>query len=550
MNYTIIKTNLFRVRYRRKDGKQQLKILVKIGYLSDNKFKELKRFEVTVRDKLNNIYLVSDHQYKKLKNTPPTIERLHLFETETKVKKIVGDLINDKKYFSVNEINNRLYSIQSADAIDHKVKTWTEFLNGISNEEEDSVYHREEIDRIEKAIDEEIEEAAKKDKILTEEEIDNIKDSVGIEMQIEKEKKYVKTLNLNDRYAKHKFDKNDIIEVFGFCWSENTQNGDPYVAKSYKLLIFHLADYFINGDRVSKSVKNFNLKWVEHFLSFKMKKGFPKTHFKGYTPFNIFDHRDSIEKAERQDFKVASFNKLVKILKQYINILQKHGLLPLNTINTNHIKAADYISRKANPDNYTKIEYTLEFEEIEQLLSAKFEDKKMQLAVDMYIIQMFAGGLRPVELYEGKIRFDDNSIAFYRRKNKRLSKIPILPEVKEVLNKYPDGLPSFLNISTYRKTLKQVARHFNWNRIIEEPNTKVRPSQPAIQHKLHEVFSPMTARKTFINYLANMGLPDEKIIQFTDHSDVRILKHYKRQLNLEQKKQIIKNLLDNFYKNV
>ncbi|WP_319482889.1 hypothetical protein [uncultured Draconibacterium sp.] len=548
MNYTTIKTNLFRVRYRRKDGKQQLKILVKIGYLSDNKFRELKRFEVTVRDKLNNLYLVSDQQYKNLKITPPTIKRLNLFETETKVKKIVQDLINDKIDFSVNEINNRLYSIQNDEAISLKVKTWNEFLNSVNSEAEDSTYQQDEIERIEKAINEEIEEAAKRDKVLTDEEIDNIKDSVGIEMQIEKEKEYVKTLSLDERYAKHKFDTNDIIEVFGFCWSKNPKNGDTYIPKSYKLLIFHFADYFINGDTVSKSIKSFNQKWVERFLSFKIKKGFPKTHFKGYTPFNIFDYRESLEKAEREDFKIASFRKLVKILRHYINMLQKHGLLSPNAINTNHIDAADYISRNTISENYTKTEYTLELEEIEQLLSAKFEDEKMQLAVDMYIIQMFAGGLRPVELLEGNIKFTDSSVTFYRKKNKRLSINPILPEVQDVLIKYPNGLPTFLNISTYRDKLKEVARHFKWNRIIHETNTKLKPDQPTIQHELHEIFSPMTARKTFINYLANMGLPDEVIIQFTDHADVRILKHYKRKLNLQQKQQVIQNLLDNFYK--
>ncbi len=107
-------------------------------------------------------------------------------------------------------------------------------------------------------------------------------------MQIEEEKKFVKTLNLDERYAKQIFDKNDIIEVFGFCLSKNPKNGDPYVAHSYGSLIFHLADYFINGDRVSKSVKSFDLKWVDNFLSFKIKKGYPKTHLRDYTQYLTF----------------------------------------------------------------------------------------------------------------------------------------------------------------------------------------------------------------------------------------------------------------------
>jgi hypothetical protein len=91
-----------------------------------------------------------------------------------------------------------LYSIQSAEAVDHKLKTWNEFLNKVSSEEEDSIYQQDEISRIEKAIEEEIKEATKRDKVLTDEEIDNIKDSVGVDLQIEKEKKYVKTLSLDE----------------------------------------------------------------------------------------------------------------------------------------------------------------------------------------------------------------------------------------------------------------------------------------------------------------------------------------------------------------
>lgn len=544
MKNSTIKTNLFRVRYIRHDGGKQLKILAKIGYSANNKFNELKRFEITVRDKFNNIYLVSDHQYKRLKAQPPTAERLHLFEIETKIKKIVLDLISEGKNFSVKDINNRLYLIQSEEAVDTKVKSWNEFLNKINYGGEDFEYQREEIDRIEQAI----EDATNQNGVLTDEDIDNIKDAVGIEIQIEKEKEYVKTLSLDERYEKRSFDKNNIIEVFGFCWSKTSKNGDPYVADSYKSIIFHLADYILNGDAVNNSIKNFNLKWVENFLSYKIKHGFPKTHFRGYTPFDVFTFKDSFLKAPREDFKVASFQRLVKILKQYINILQKERLLPVTVINTKLFDASDYISRNANSDNYTKIEYTLEYEEIEQLLNASFENQQMQLAINMYIIQMFAGGLRPVELYKGNLRFTDSYVSFYRSKNKTISKNPILPEVRDVLKKYPDGLPQFLRIDIYRKQLKLVADHFKWERIIEEPNTKVKPVNHTIQHKLKDVFLPLTARKTFINYLANLGLPDELIIQFTDHTDVRILKHYKRKLNLEQKRRIIQKLMEDFAK--
>ena len=545
MKNLTIKTSLFRVRYRRDDGSKQLKILVKIGYKADNKFNEIKRFQITIRDKMNNIYLVNDHQYDRLRAQPPNEERLHLFGIETKIKKIVMDLVNLGKDFGVKEINNRLYTIQGEEAVDTKIKSWNEFLNIINYGNEDQEFELEEIERIKIAI----EETADQNQILTDEDIDGIKNAVGVEMQIEKEKKYIKTLSFEERYAKGKYDKDDIIELFGFCWSKNHKNGDPYVADSYKSLIFNFADYFINGDNVSKSVKNFNLNWVNKFLSFKIKKGYSTTRLRGYTPFNILDYRDSFIKAPRKDYKYAAFQKVVKILRQYIDILQKEGKLPMNSINTSHIETSDYISRNVNLEKFTKIEYTLEYEEILQLLNANFDDLQIQLATDMYIIQMFAGGLRLSELYNGNIRFTDNYVSFYRSKNKKITKNPILLEVREVLKKYPDGLPPFPKIDDYRKQLKRVADHFVWDRIIEEPNTQLNSDSDIITHKLREIFSPLTARKTFINYLANMGLADELIIQFTEHKDVEILKHYKRKLNLTQKKTIMEKLLREFLEN-
>lgn len=542
MNNATIKTNLIRVSYGRDDDSKQLKVLVKVGYMADNKFNELKRFQISIRDKLNNIYRVTNHQYERLRAQPPNEERLYLFEIETKIKKIVLDIISARKDIGVKEINNRLYTIQSEEAVDTKVKSWNEFLNKISYGEEEFEYQKEEIERIEEVI----KEATSQNQVLSDEDIDNIKDAVGIEMQIEKEKKYVKTLSFEERYTKGKYNRNDIIELFGYCWSKNPKNGDPYVTKGYQSLIYHFADYFINGKNVSMSVKNFNLSWVVKFLTFNIEKGYSTTHIRGYTPFDILDRRDFFAKSPRNDYKHATFQKLVKYLKQYIDILQKEGKLALNTINTKHIEASEYISRKVNTDKFTKIEFTLDYEEIEQLLNARFDDPQMQLATDMYIIQMFAGGLRLIELYKGNIRFTDHYVSFYRSKNKNITKNPLLPEILDVLLKYPDGMPTLLKIDEYRKMLKKVAEHFVWNRIIEEPNTSLHPDSNTITHELHQVFSPLTARKTFINYLANMGLSDELIIQFTGHNNVEILKHYKRKFNLTQKKNIIEKLLKEF----
>jgi len=173
MMKTTIKTNLFRVRYRRDDGSKQLKVLAKIGYQADSKFNELRRFEISIRDKFNNLYPVTDHQYEKLKALPPSIERLFLFQIETKIKKIILELIDEGNDFTSKDISDGLYSIQTEEYGDIRVKSWNDFLSEINHGKVDTKYQREEIDRIESAIKDAISEG----EVLTEEDIDNIKDS-------------------------------------------------------------------------------------------------------------------------------------------------------------------------------------------------------------------------------------------------------------------------------------------------------------------------------------------------------------------------------------
>ncbi|MGC9344081.1 MAG: hypothetical protein ACP5E3_15365 [Bacteroidales bacterium] len=202
MNNIKLKTNLFRVRYRRNDGTKQLKILAKVGYNDGSKFNELKRFEITVRDKFQNIYLVTDHQYERLRALPPSPERLYLFQIETEIKRIILQSIEEKRDITTKDINDKLYSKQAEQYRDLKVKSWNDFLREINHGEVEIEYQKEEIDRIESAI----EQAIADKKILTEEDIDNIKDSVGVELQIEKERNLTSQLTLDERYARGKFD--------------------------------------------------------------------------------------------------------------------------------------------------------------------------------------------------------------------------------------------------------------------------------------------------------------------------------------------------------
>ena len=74
------------------------------------------------------------------------------------------------------------------------------------------------------------------------------------------------------------YDKSNIFELFGYCWSDNSKNGESLVTGSYKSLIVQLNDYRFNA-KPSEWVKDFNDDWIGKFFKYLVEKGYPVVHY-------------------------------------------------------------------------------------------------------------------------------------------------------------------------------------------------------------------------------------------------------------------------------
>ncbi len=269
---------------------------------------------------------------------------------------------------------------------------------------------------------------------ITEEEIQDIAAGVEFEDSRNKEIKRISSMSLNERYKTGNYNKSNIFELFGFCWSENPRNGESLVTGSYKSLIVQLNDYRFNA-KPSEFVSDFNDEWIGRFFKYLIDKGYPVVHFRGYDPFSIIKYRDRLIKSKRLPYKEKSFQKVVKHLKRHIDILQKYDLIPYKK-NTKLLQASDYLKRKSKKQTYTRREHSLTVHEFNLIADTDFKDLNLNLARDMFIIAVLCGGFRTQELYNDHVYVQDNRIHIFRTKTNQESTNPIFLQLNDVIKRH------------------------------------------------------------------------------------------------------------------
>lgn len=542
-----IRTCLFRKDYDRADGKKQLKILAKVGDNSTNTFRIKKRYEITLLKEAKK-YLVTDNEYERLKKISE--ERVSLFQTEIRIKHIITDLLSKNSKINPQLIHDKLYELENRVAANENLLNWNEFLSAYSDDEATI----ENVANLESAMN----DLRKQQGFISDENISDIFEAVKFDESRDKQIKKIEKMSLNERYLKGHFDKNSIIEVFGYCWSTNLQKNEPYVADSYRSLILQITDYIYNSKSASPKISDFNHKWVDNFLVYLIQKGYPKVNVVGYSPFGINKYFEKLKTAERVPYKTSTFQKAVKHLKQYINILQTVSLLPIAALSVKAISPTTYLSRASVKENYTRREHTLNLQELNDLQNKIFDNSTHALARDMFLIQVYAGGLRVMELYDSNLSVQGEYISIYRLKTRKITVNPILPELKKVLKRNNDQIPTLLKESDYAKYLKEIAALMEWDRTIKAVNTTLdaegrsgkRDDERVEVISVKDIFKPYCARKTIVNYLSLNGFSQEEIIEFTQHMDTKTLKHYKSLLSPEQKRDMVLEKLVNKLKPV
>jgi hypothetical protein len=534
-----IRTNPFKKSpARKKDGLHQVKIRVFIGSNEFGKFRNKITLEVNILDESNMPVMASSSEFDNRKSNKTL--NLIILKTEVKIKDSVVLMIKDNTKLTSTNLFAYLYKkrkSQKTEIIpDTEETVWNDEVKKFFNEPVPvSIWEKYKLAVIEDDTED-----------ISEERMQAIADGVSFGYSRDMETKRVSSMSFNERYQTGNYDKSNIFELFGFCWSENSKNGDSLVTGSYKSLIIQLNDYRYNA-KPSEWVKDFNDEWIGNFFKYLIKNGYPVVHFRGYDPFTIFKYRDRLIKSKRLPYKEKSFQKVVKHLKRHIDILQKYDLLPYKK-NTKLLQASDYLTRKSKKQTYTRREHSLTVNEFNLIADTDFKDQNLNLARDMFVIAVLGGGFRTLELYNEHIYIQNNRLHIYRKKTNETSTNPIILQLKEVINRH-NGLPEFLNVNEFRKCLQIIAKQIPLDRIISIPNTLINSEKDLIKVKIYDIFNPYFARKTCVTILNHLGLSEEEIIEFTCHADVRTLKYYKGNMTIEDKERLMKTKLVNISHN-
>jgi len=534
-----IRTNPFKKSPpRKKDGLHQLKIRVFIGSNDAGRFRNKITLEIKILDELKRQVLVSSDEFNNRKSNKTL--NLTILKTESKIKDTVTKMIEGNVKLTSENLFKYLYRNIKA----KKTESTIEAEKTIWNDEVEKIYGEPvPVDVWEKfklaVIEDETED-------ITEEEMQNIAESVYFDHVRTKESGRVSSMTFNERYKTGNYNKSNIFELFGFCWSDNPKNGEPLITGSYRSLIVQLNDYRFNA-KPSESIKDFNDSWITNFLKYLINKGYPLVHIRGYDPFTIIKYRGRFIKAQRLPYNEISFQKLVKHLKRHIDILQKYDLIPY-TKNTKLIQASDYLKRKAKKQIFTRRDHSLTVKEFNLIADTDFKDEKLNLARDMFIIAVLGGGFRTQELYTDHLYVQDNRLNIYRQKTNERSINPILLQLNDVIKRH-NGFPEFLNVEDYRSGLKEIAKQIPLDRVISIPDTKVNSEKGYKKVRIYEIFNAYFARKTCVTILNHYGLTEEEIIEFTCHADTRTLKHYKGKMTIEDKERLMQSKLVNISRN-
>lgn len=522
---------------RKKDGLHQIKLRVFVGEQLGGRFDKKKVIEIPLLHDDQSSILLSSNDFSNINSNKEL--KYKILTVERKVKTAVHQMIYKKVTLNATNIFNHTYNLN--------IKRSTQ-----KTKKEDTIWNKDVEKFFENPIPANVWEEFQNyttnecDNTITEEELRSIAASFEFEFSRDKDIRKVESMDYNQRYENGHYNKDNIFEVFGFCWTTNKKNNDPHIASSYKSLIVRLNDYRFNATP-TENIKKFDDKWIDNFLSYFVKYGYSDIKLRNYDPFTIKKYRDKFISIEKTPYRVNSFKKLVKHFKKYIDILQTHNLITYNK-SSRLINPNDYLSRDTIIELHTRREHSLTLEEFNKLVDRDFKNDRLNLAHDMFIISVLGGGFRTTELYDDDLYVQNNRLHLYRKKTKKLSVNPVFGQLKEVISRH-NGIPEFLEVDEYRKALKEIAIILDFNRTIRVPDTTINSKNRTLTLIVKEIFSPYFARKTCATVLSKMGLIQEEVMAFMTLSKTDTYKFYKGDMHIDDKEKLIKDKLAKFNTN-
>jgi hypothetical protein len=166
----------------------------------------------------------------------------------------------------------------------------------------------------------------------------------------------------------------------------------------------------------------------------------------------------------------------------------------------------------------------------------KFEDKQLEMVRDMFVLQVWLGGLRQSDFFSiSEINFHKDSMGAYRVWfTQKKTDDDVLNVVNQnylipILEKYASGFTGFPKVHIYNKLLKDATKVAGLKRELKFRLEYAKDKEATIVwHPIYEKICNKWARNCAVSILAELGYPDDRISKFTGHRDLEMIKHYKQ----------------------
>ncbi len=321
--------------------------------------------------------------------------------------------------------------------------------------------------------------------------------------------------------------KFDIIKkAMGFWKKENILDyWDDFIRdfapNSYNCPKYSIEDY-IKKTADNCKASEFSSAWLGRYFAYIINNGYSF-------------RKDG---TNRQHYTITTIVKYSKHLKHFgnylfdeINVLENQDYRRFKV--KHKIRKKSLLQFDGEPYINTHALYKKEFD---WFYSFKFDDKQLELARDMFVLQVWLGGIRQCDFYKLKgVNFHKDSqgaikVSFDQQKtddpvDNTINQNYLVP----ILEKYPDGFGDFPKVHQYNKLLKKAAEVAGLNR-------KLRfrlefAEQAKATEEFHEIYKKISnnwARNCTVSILSELGYPDDRISKFTGHRDRKMINHYKQ----------------------
>lgn len=212
-----------------------------------------------------------------------------------------------------------------------------------------------------------------------------------------------------------------------------------------------------------------------------------------------------------------SVGKYMKNMRTMLNYAKQKKLISFEAMSDMKIK----INRETTANIY------LSYDEIKALVElTNFEAPLQEVVRDLFVIGCLTGLRFSDYSTLNEARFENNYIFKTMRKTKCDGVLPIHPIVKQILNKYPGGLPQCPANQVFNKTLKAIGKQLPELDMDFQKVVTRKGKSDVMKYKKWELLQSHTARRSFCTNEYLNGTPTITIMAISGHKSEKTFMTY------------------------